>query len=106
MVKEKNFTNNLKRSIMTKGLKVVLIVSLLLNVGLIIGFVSFRNFVKSQIFKETVMTIQAEEKLLKNILSELESDDPANITALKERLRKNIEQAQKLEAILQTTHDD
>jgi hypothetical protein len=106
VVKEKNFTNNLKRSIMTKGLKVVLIVSLLLNVGLIIGFVSFRNFVKSQIFKETVMTIQAEEKLLKNILSELESDDPANITALKERLRKNIEQAQKLEAILQTTHDD
>jgi hypothetical protein len=85
---------------MTKGIKVVLIASLLLNVGLIIGFVSFRSFAKSEMFKLVVMTIQAEESLLKNILSELESDDPAKITALKERLRKHIEQAQKQEEML------
>ncbi len=86
---------------MTKGIKFVLIVSLLLNAGLIIGFWSYHSFVKSQMFKSTVMTIQAEKSLLKNVLSELESDDPAKITALKKRLRKNIEQAQKSEAIWQ-----
>ncbi|MHC5075072.1 MAG: hypothetical protein ACYTFM_01390 [Planctomycetota bacterium] len=88
---------------MTKGIKVVLVVSLLMNVGLIVGFVSFRSFAKSEMFKLAVMTIQAEESLLKNILSELESEDPAKITALKERLRKYIERAEKHEEMLRNT---
>jgi len=79
---------------MTKGIKAVLIISLLLNVGLIIGFWSYRSYVKSQNFKLAAINAQAEASILKNVLSELESDDPAKITVLKERLRKNIEKVQ------------
>lgn len=86
---------------MTKGIKVVLIVSLLLNVGLIIGFGSYKSYVKSQNFKLAAINAQAEASILKNVLSELESDDPAKITALKERLRKDIEKAQKSKTIWQ-----
>lgn len=76
---------------MTKGIKAVLIVSLLLNVGLIIGFWSYKSYVKSQNSKLAAINAQAEASILKNVLSEIESDDPAKITLLKERLRKNIE---------------
>ena len=86
---------------MTKGIKVVLIVSLLLNVGLIIGFGCFKSYVRYNCFKLIAMDVQAEASLLKNILSELESDDPVKITALKERLQKHIENAQKIKAIWQ-----
>lgn len=86
---------------MAKGIKIVLIVSLLLNLGLIIGFWSFHRFVKSQMFKSVVMTIEAEENLSKNILSVLESGDSRKITELKERLQGNIEKVQKTKAIWQ-----
>ena len=79
---------------MTKGIKVVLIVSLLLNVRLIIGFWSYKSYVKSQGFGLAAINAQAVASILKNVLSEIESDDPAKITLLKERLRKNIEKAQ------------
>ena len=78
---------------MTKGIKAVLIVSLLLNVGLIIGFWSYKSYVKSQNFKLAAINAQAVASILKNVLSEIESDDPAKITVLKERLRKDIEKA-------------
>lgn len=86
---------------MTKAIKIVLIVSLLLNAGLIIGFVSYKSYVKSQTFKLAALTAEAEANLLKNVLSDLESDDPAKLTALKERLRKDIENAEKTKAIWQ-----
>ena len=84
---------------MTKKIKAVLIVSLQLNVGLIIGFGFYHSFVRSQMFKSAAMTFQAEANVLRNILSKLESDDPEKITALKERLQRDIEQAQKGQAI-------
>jgi len=86
---------------MAKGIKIILIISLLLNVGLIIGFGSYKSYVKSQIFKLAAINAQAEASVLKNVLSELESDDPVKITALKERLRKDIEKAQKSKEIWQ-----
>ncbi len=86
---------------MTKGIKAVLIVSLLLNVGLIIGFWSYKSYVKSQNFKLAAINAQAVASILKNVLSELESDDPAKITVLKERLRKNIEKAQTAKVVWQ-----
>ena len=80
---------------MKKGIKIVLIVSLLLNVGLIIGFVSYTSYMKEHTFRFAALSAEAEAKVLKNILSDLDSDDPAKITALKERLRKDIEKAKK-----------
>ncbi len=84
---------------MSKGIKIVLIISLLLNVGLVIGFVTFKSYVKSYEFQLAAIVAQSEASLLGNVLSELESGDPAKITALKERLRKDIEQAQKVKEI-------
>lgn len=86
---------------MTKQIKIILIVSLLLNVGLIISFGFYKSYVKSQNFKLAAINAQAEESVLKNILSDLESDDPAKIAALKKRLHKDIEKAQKASAIWQ-----
>jgi hypothetical protein len=80
---------------MTKGIKVVFIVSIILNVCLIIGFISFRRYVTYQSFKLAAMSSQAEVQVTKYILSELESDNPEKITALKEMLRKKIENGQK-----------
>ncbi len=76
---------------MVKGLKIGLAVSLVLNAALIIGFWSFREYVGSHSEKATVSIAQAEQAMLKDILSELESNDPARIAALKERLKTQIE---------------
>ena len=76
---------------MVKGLKIGLAASLLLNVGLIVGFLSFREYVGSHSKKAVVSAAQAEQAMLQNILSELESNDPARIAALKERLQTQIE---------------
>ena len=84
---------------MSKGIKTVLIVSLLLNIGLIAGFVTYKGYVRSATFKLVAMNAQAEESLLRDILSKLETDDPEEISALKERLRRDIEQAQKSQTI-------
>ncbi|MCX5634240.1 MAG: hypothetical protein NTW55_00130 [Planctomycetota bacterium] len=86
---------------MAKGFKAVLIVSLLLNLVLIIGFLSYKNYVKSQFFGLAAITAQSETIQLENILSDIESDDTARITALKERLHRYIEQGQKTSAIWQ-----
>ena len=79
---------------MTKGIKVALIASLLFNVSMVVGFMFYRNHVRSKVFKLAAVTAQAEVSISRSILSELESD-PVNITALKEQLRKNIETALK-----------
>lgn len=86
---------------MAKGLKIILIVSLLLNVGLIIGFWSYKNYVTSEYFKLAALTAQAETNLLESILSEIKSDDPAEITALKEKLHNYIEQSRRNSAMWQ-----
>jgi uncharacterized protein YneF (UPF0154 family) len=86
---------------MAKGFKAILIVSLLLNVGLIIGFWSYKNYVRTQNFKLAAINAQSETNLLKNILSDIGSADPARITALKEKLNKYIEQGQKNSAMWQ-----
>ena len=84
---------------MTKGMKVIFVASVLLNIILIIGFVLFRNYVKTTMFRGAAMTAQAETMVLKNILTEIDSNDPARIAALKESLPKQIENCQKAAAI-------
>lgn len=86
---------------MSKIVKIVLIISLLLNVGLAVGFWSYKSYVTTKSFELAALTARAEASLLKSVLSELESDDPEKIAALKERLRRHIEGAQKSEEIWQ-----
>ena len=66
---------------------VVFLCSLILNLGLIIGFVGFRHYVRVTTFQLIATTAQAEVNLLESILSDLESDDPEKTAALEERLR-------------------
>jgi hypothetical protein len=91
---------------MTKGIKIALIVSIILNACLIIGFIYYRNFVKYKSYKQAAMTSQIELKLLETISSELESNDPDKITALKEWLQKNIELGKKNVEIRQQAADN
>ena len=86
---------------MAKMIKLTLIVSLLLNAGLIVGFGVYKSYATSQNLKCVALAAQSETKLLEGIFSDLESGDPAKITALKERLRKHVEIAQKNTAIWQ-----
>lgn len=79
--------------IMAKGLKVALVLSLLLNVGLAGGFLGFKSYVGSQMFKMAAMTAEAEGRLLQSVLADIESDDPETIEALKEKLTLSIENA-------------
>ena len=80
---------------MAKRLKVALVLSLLLNVGLAVGFLCFKSYVGSQMFKMAAMTAEAEGRLLQSILADVESDDPDRIEALKQKLRVSIENANK-----------
>lgn len=77
---------------MNRNQKVILIVSLLLNLCLIVGFVFFRNYVRMQNFRLAEMVAQSETQQMQSILQDIESDDPAKIAALKERLHMYIEQ--------------
>jgi hypothetical protein len=80
---------------MTKGIKVVFIVSIILNVCLLIGLISFRMYHTYQSFRLVAESTKAEVQITKYILSELESDNPEKIAALKDWLQKNIENGQK-----------
>jgi hypothetical protein len=80
---------------MTKGIKVVFIVSIILNVCLIIGLISFKSYHTYLSYKIVADSIKTEVRYSKHILSELESNDPEKITALKDWLRENIEIGEK-----------
>ena len=73
--------------------RIALVVSILLNVGLITGLGFYRSFVRSQLFKLATSHSEAEAGQLGYILSELQSDDPERISYLKEYLPKRIEAA-------------
>ncbi|MHC4149706.1 MAG: hypothetical protein ACYSR5_09510 [Planctomycetota bacterium] len=76
---------------MKKWGRIALVVSILLNVGLITGLGFCRVFVRSHGFKLAAAHFEAEAGQLEYILSELEPNDPERISSLKEYLRKRIE---------------
>lgn len=78
---------------MARGLKIALAVSLLLNVGLAVGFVSFRSYVASQSSKLVEGMAEAEASIFRSMLSDLESGDAERIAAVQERLKMFIENA-------------
>lgn len=79
---------------MSKWLKIMFISSVVLNMAFVIGAIWARNYVTTQSFEMAAITAEAEGNIVKYILKELESEDPNRIEALKERLQKNIEQAE------------
>ena len=85
---------------MTKTLKAILIVSLLLNITLAVGFVWFRSFVGTKLVDGWVMAAEAEQHQLQSILADLESGDPNKIDALEDRLREQIEMGEKNIALI------
>jgi len=78
---------------MGKELKIILISSVVLNIAFVIGAIWARSYVRTQSFEMAAMTAEAEGKVIRRVLTELESADPNRIEALKEQLQKNIEQA-------------
>jgi hypothetical protein len=93
-VTERNNAGSCGGISMAKGLNVTLAVSLLLNVGLVVGFLSYRNFVRSHVTEGAISMAQGEASLLRSILADLESNDPQKTEALKERLKQHISTAE------------
>lgn len=79
---------------MSKWLKIMFISSVVLNMAFVIGAIWAKSYVTTQSFEMAAITAEAEGNIVKYILKELESEDPNRIEALKERLQKNIEQAE------------
>lgn len=78
---------------MSKGIKIIFISSIVLNIAFVIGAIWARSYVRAQIFELAAITAEVEGTFAKHILKEIESNDPNKIEALKKRLEENIEQA-------------
>ena len=84
---------------MSKWLKIMLISSVVLNSAFVIGAIWARSYVRTQNFEMAALSAEAEGKVIRYVLTELESGDPNRIEALKDRLRKNSEQAKDVAAM-------
>jgi uncharacterized membrane protein len=76
---------------MSKWLKIMFVSSIVLNIALIIGVIWARSYVRKQSYELAAMTAEAEGRLAKHILTELESDEPDRIEAVKKMLQNSIE---------------
>jgi len=76
---------------MTKWPKVILYLSLVLNVAFLIGFGVYRSCMAKQLFRLSEMTEQAEVQRLEYIVSQLAPDEPSKIDALRQQLERDIE---------------
>jgi len=81
---------------MSKWLKIMFISSVVLNIALVIGTIWARSYIRTKSFELAAITAEVEGSFARHILTELESDEPDRIEALKKRLEKNIEQAEKV----------
>jgi len=79
---------------MSKGLKIMFVSSVVLNIAFVIGAIWARSYVRTRSFEMAAMSAEAEGKVIRHVLTELESEDPNRIETLKEQLQKNIEQAE------------
>ena len=80
---------------MSKRLKIMFILSVVLNIALVIGAIWARSFVRTKSFELAAMTAEAEGRLARHILTELESDEPERIEAVKKLLQNSIETSEK-----------
>ena len=84
---------------MSKWLKIMFISSVVLNIAFVIGAIWARSYVRTKSFELAALSAEAEGKVIRYVLTELESGDPNRIEALKDRLRKNSEQAKDVAAM-------
>ena len=78
---------------MSKWLKIMFVSSVVLNIALVVGVIWVRSYMRTKTFELAAMTAEAEGRLAKHILTELESDEPDRIEAVKKMLQNNIETA-------------
>ncbi len=81
---------------MSRWLKIILILSVILNVLFIVGTFWARSYITSRDFELAALYAEAEARFARLVLTELEYDEPARIEALKLRLKRDIEQAEKV----------
>ena len=84
---------------MSKRLKIMFISSVVLNIAFVIGAIWARSYVRTRSFEMAAMSAEAEGAVIRYVLTELESGDPNRIETLKDRLRKNSEQAKDVAAM-------
>ena len=80
---------------MSKELKIIFTLSVVLNIALVIGAVWARSYIRTKNFELAAMTADAEGRFSEHILTELESGQPDRIEAVKKLLTESIENAQK-----------
>lgn len=81
---------------MSKWLKILFISSVVLNIALVTGTIWARSFIRTKTFELAAISAEAEGRLARHVLTELESDEPDRIEELKKQLQKNIEQAEEV----------
>jgi hypothetical protein len=88
-----------------KGLRIVLVLSLLLNAGFALAFLGYRSYVRHQMLETGAGVAEAEEGLLRSILSDIESAEQGRIEALKAKLRTSIQTNENTSAALRKALD-
>jgi len=80
---------------MSKWLKIMFISSVVLNIALVTGTVWARSYIRTKNFELAAITAEAEGRLARHILTELESGEPDRIEAVKKFLQFSIENTKK-----------
>jgi hypothetical protein len=83
------------RPFMSKWLKIIFILSVVLNIALVIGAVWARSYIRKENFELAANIAEAEGRFSEHILTELESGEPDRIEAVKKLLANGIENARK-----------
>jgi hypothetical protein len=83
------------RPFMSKWLKIIFILSVVLNIALVIGAVWARSYIRKENFELAANIAEAEASFSEHILTELESGQPDRIEAVKKLLANGIENARK-----------
>ncbi|MHC4207896.1 MAG: hypothetical protein ACYSTT_24850 [Planctomycetota bacterium] len=78
---------------MSKWLKIMFILSVVLNIALVVGVIWARSYIGTQLAESAAIAAEAEGSIARHILAELESDEPERIEAVKKMLQHNIENA-------------
>jgi hypothetical protein len=82
-------------AVMSKWLKIIFALSVVLNIALVIGAVWARSYIRKENFELAAMAAEAEGRFSEHILTELESGQPDRIEAVKKLLQNSVENAQK-----------
>ena len=80
---------------MSKGLKIMFISSVVLNIALVVGVIWARSYIRTKSFELAATITEAEGSFARHILTELESGESDRIEALKKLLQNSIENTEK-----------